>query len=145
MSREIKFRAWDTANDRMVDEPYKFHPINEYQKNTYQWTGDHVFYENWQDVDDGIDRPCFLMQFTGLKDKKAVEIFESDIVECDYGKGEVVWMLGGFWVRWIDDPEAEMEMLGLNKKFRRQREDGEQFTVIGNRYQNPELIAPQTI
>ena len=81
-----------------------------------------------------------IMRFTGLLDKVEVDIYESDIVECDYGRGEVVWMLGAWMVRWIDDKEAQMEFLGLNNKMRRAREDGEQFKVIGNRFSTPELL-----
>lgn len=121
--REIKFRAWD--------ENFRGGTMREFS------LGETLV----SDKDRTIDFNSLpVMQYTGLPDKDGKEIYKSDIVECDYGRGEVVWMLGAWMIRWIDDKEADMEFLGLNKKGRRAREDGERFAVIGNIHQNPELL-----
>jgi hypothetical protein len=81
--------------------------------------------------------PESLGQYTGLKDSKGNDIYQSDLVQCGYGTGIVVEILGCFMVRWVDDPEANMEFLGLNKTARRGREDDECFTIIGNIHDTP--------
>jgi len=65
-----------------------------------------------------------LMQYTGLKDVHGKEIYEGDIViegyKGKYGTYEVKWNVKGF-------------NLGS--------EDGDEYEVIGNIYENPELLA----
>jgi uncharacterized phage protein (TIGR01671 family) len=129
MNRVINFRAWDTLSPKM----FKGHSV------TIQSDGTVMFLNGAGDWIEGGER-VIIMQFTGLLDKSGKEIYEGDVVKCGYGIGEVVYMLGGFWVRWIHDKEADMEMLGLNKKFRHHREDQEAFEIIGNIYEHPNLL-----
>jgi hypothetical protein len=62
MTREIKFRVWDTYNTYMVFDPFRFRantdaPYEDARLNApYQYAGD------WQDDDDGAWRPCHVMQ-----------------------------------------------------------------------------------
>jgi hypothetical protein len=60
-NRVIKFRAWDLANQRMVDEPYKFYAITAEHYQYKEYVASSIFYETWQDVDDGIERPCHIL------------------------------------------------------------------------------------
>lgn len=78
-------------------------------------------------------------EYTGLKDKNGKKIFENDIVKCNYGIGKVIFHKGSFMVEWISDKEANMELLNSRKGIYA-RTDDELFEVIGNTFDNPELV-----
>ncbi len=70
-----------------------------------------------------------VMQYTGLKDKNGKEIYEGDIQ--DYGNGRIVvveFKDGCFGLRM---PNGDFEKTWVRP---------DQFKVIGNVYENPELI-----
>ena len=123
--KEIKFRAWLKEKEMLVDvlgisfeEKYVRLPIESEPSDEYWW------YETaW-----GFDE-VELMQFTGLKDKNGVEIYEGDVLfdeHCDVC-GVVTFEEGKF----LCETETYSDDLW---------EVCDYMVIVGNSYDNPELI-----
>ena len=130
--REIKFRAWDGR---------KMYYLDLYQTPSYDEPVDIVFRDREYEEQGWIDShltevTSFLMQYTGLKDKNGKEIYEGDILDFVHLYGvrpaPIFWRNGGFWVA-VNDPGYEDRWIVP---------DPEECEVIGNIYENPELLNP---
>lgn len=123
MAREIKFRAWQCTHKYMTDDITMLQD----SKSTDFYYGDP---EDGMSMRDDWE----LMQSTGLKDKDGKEIYEGDIGVSDKGTQ--------FIVLWIDDLHGFYMKTSLYGKecFDFREYMMIEFKVIGNIYENPELI-----
>ncbi len=127
MSREIKFRAWDKTNKRMVYDSTMFHIENGH---VYQMVC-------WGDIKVNLLSDDFILeQFTGLKDKNGKEIYEGDNVQFE-GEGGAVYEVV------YDDDVAAFAVHNWDTTthtFFYELGEEEEVVVIGNIHENPELI-----
>jgi uncharacterized phage protein (TIGR01671 family) len=125
MSREIKFRAYLENYEKMVNDLTGFYRINE------PWIK--LFWTEEDDVTDLFPtNSVILMQYTGLKDKKGKEIYEGDVVRTP------LLGLKLLEARYTNELAA-FELYDMKGK-RYQLDDNSDLEVIGNIYENPELI-----
>ncbi len=121
--REIKFRARHIKTSKWwygsSEVPYES-PL----------TGEHVYplWVFWRYIAQGILDRKTVGQYTGLKDKNGKEIYEGDIVKIVH-IFQVVFNEHGFW-------EAKNEY----SHFPITRYPQQSWTIIGNIYENPELL-----
>lgn len=163
--REIKFRAWHKESKKMLDvyglewsvdsivfrekrkallgedQPYRWHMMHLIGKDgvTEIARGHEMIASEYE-----------IMQFTGLLDKDGKEIYEGDIVDdpqsakeeyrgvITFGKvnlgcngSEYDYVVNGFYAQTPSDEERECTTNELNRG---------QLVVIGNIYENPELV-----
>jgi uncharacterized phage protein (TIGR01671 family) len=124
MNKPIKFRAWDKDNEEMRSV---------YELNVLK---------------NGVSVRCWgnpktlknieLMQFTGLLDKNGSEIYEGDLLRIDMEKFgvsdavyKVIWEDDGWALKDLSDDTLPAYIF----------HDKDRQEVIGNVYENPELLA----
>lgn len=119
--REIKFRAWDKAGEY-------FKPLDDDGDYYFRDDGDGLcLYDKW-----GECKNTVLMQFTGLKDKNGKEIYEGDIIKTLTGLTyEVFWCEGMVSFRLANKSTPANGYMYSTSTY---------DEVIGNIYENPELI-----
>lgn len=127
--REIKFRVWDLETRTM----YSVEDIRLRGCKT-------VILQHNRKRRVPLYSIC-LMQYTGVKDKNGVEIYEGDIIRGHTGRYQVDcvvrWSMGncGF----IAEPTiTDRTYLCLNPG------STKSYEVIGNIYENPELVSNET-
>ena len=121
MQRTIKFRAWDKTLNKI-----------------HSWST----IENHFTFEELLDDNFFeAMQYTGLKDKNDIEIYEGDIILVNvfmskHVTGLVAFDRGSFCVT------GNFEGWGYDcntTNFWEMSTNGNEYKVIGNIYENPEL------
>jgi uncharacterized phage protein (TIGR01671 family) len=123
--REIRFRVWDKKTETMWSPSMNLTLVG--GKATT------------------IDGNFILMQYTGLKDKNGVEVYEGDIVALDMWQGNehgyipedgvIKWHQESSAFKWFSGDPSDGNNYWLSQADEKQRE------VIGNIYENPELLA----
>lgn len=131
MARELKFRAWDTEKNEMAEVL------------SMSFDGDEIYLMDkecrvWTTVRDYIAIP---MQYTGLTDKNRKEIYEGDIILVGHYKCQckVVW--DDKCARFIgltNDKDEQIVYVNMVDK-----NNVSAVEVIGNIYENPELLYSQ--
>ena len=147
MSREIKFRAWDKTYSLMN---YKVQVGNtDYADQNYTCNSIWVDYGDIKNIGwiNADDKCIDLMQYTGLKDKNGVEIYEGDIIGgYPHGTVQVKWNndYACFECVWIEqecDEAGECYDKEISSLLANELDNcKDAWKVIGNIYQNPELL-----
>jgi len=111
--REIKFRAWDRERKEMLMPEKLCHLEGEMSKNLKE-----------------VAPYLELMQYTGLKDKNGEDIYEGDILKINNENMEVFFQDGYFG--WGKDHNGVYSFDPF---------ESEQTEIIGNIYDNPNLLS----
>ena len=120
--RDIKFRVWDNErnamfNSKSVDIDF-FEGKIEITSDTIRY--DEVYTDEIKDFE--------LMQYVDCKDKNNKEIYEGDIVKTKEHIGQIIYSKGMFFI----DVKEDFYLPVYNVS--------EFMEVIGNIYENPELL-----
>ena len=128
--RPITFRAWDKVKEIFTNYQIVDGMLYFMDKNTGVWKRDDK------------EKRFILMQSTGLQDKNGIEIFEGDIVRWkdlesfdDFKIDEVLKVeYSNEFLKWvaIDKNGLQDDLYDFS--------DNRELEVIGNIYENPELL-----
>jgi uncharacterized phage protein (TIGR01671 family) len=129
MNREIKFRAWHIPTKKMF--------------NVFSWCQDCVFEDSLDGAGTSPTLPaetkdCVLLQYTGLKDKNGVEIYDGDILAGVNGSiNGNDWLWGNYEIKY-QNGNHNVPIWGIYEN----QNSTHWFEIIGNIYENPELLKP---
>ena len=151
MNREIKFRAWNKLDKKMITDWLSCGPeLNSNFRNPVDWV---------------------YMQFTGLLDKNGREIFEGDVVRKGHYRyglnatnemiGVVTYQVKSSGCRYVLEPyrigpsikdgctgcptEIEPDLEYYNSRTEPDGNQADLIEVIGNIFENPELLGVKNV
>lgn len=137
--REIKFRAFVFEESRYYKQichtdDYLYRLINiessDGVNNTIKVHFDIPFMQTWFTNEKGKKNKFELEEYTGLKDKKGVEIYEGDILKTKNGVCYVIWFDASFALKSPGSESIDFEHSSVY----------ELSEIIGNIHENPELL-----
>jgi YopX protein len=146
--KQQKYRIWDKSDGCFITKNgHSLHCYSNWSIDVFsgklvdylgQIDGDHGdnFIQNFapdyfiKDLKAVKECPYVVQEFTGLKDAHGKEIYEGDIMFADEILWEVLFDLGMFCVRPLDDPKGKVTPLY-------QYPDAE---IIGNIFENPKPL-----
>src|SRR5699024_1498735 len=133
-----KFRAWDRTTNQMRG----CYGFNEMEQEVYvcsvaddEFNGQlktvHALRRSFDEV--------VVMQYTGCRDKNGIEIYEGDVIKDKYDKIWLVqWYVGAFVItNKIPDSDGQESTYSY---FNNLSNHHFYFEVIGNMWENPELL-----
>jgi uncharacterized phage protein (TIGR01671 family) len=126
MNREIKFRAWYASRQKMINSEMLF--INE--------ESDHGTCSLDTTIKN-LKSDYILMQFTGLHDKNGKEIYEGDVIAVDGEDKPMKITWGERQATFCIESEAWVFPHYFGEAL-----ESKDCVVIGNIYENPELLTP---
>ena len=141
MSRVVKFRAWHFelkkmfSAKEMTDDQMALLPDGYFSNIHSSSTKLSQIYSHYE---------MLPLQYTGLHDKNGKEIYEGDIVVSwnnkDLSLKDILHSFGAYKIFWSDEFSgwcSEGTKYGINAFY---KEHGLKMEVIGNIYENPELL-----
>ena len=131
--REIKFRAWVETREAMVTVTELGFLTN---GELHDFKSDDLGGFSVV-LSSSVGQTVKLMQFTGLKDKNGKEIYEGDI--CENGDWVPDAHAYSSWQEVVEWTEGDAGFRGIYPNG-----DGMECVVIGNIYENPELLVQPT-
>jgi len=135
MNRERKWRVWlDDEKDMVYTDNDDYEFFLDQKGTLWEWGYDPALGEYGLDLV-GPMKGVVIMDWTGTQDVNGKDIYEGDIVETDGQRGKVFIDFYGCRIQKVchceeikDKHYNYVNIYGLN------------VVVIGNRYQNPELL-----
>jgi uncharacterized phage protein (TIGR01671 family) len=147
--RELKFRAWDEEKKRMLYSTESY----DYGNTEFQFIDGELcvvrYRCGWNNfpIAEKAEGIKGVMQYTGLKDKNGREMYEQDIVDgfnnrfvIEYGINRIKKVAHDGEIVEVDVPSFYFRSLIYDDKVYPIVGDLDGLEVIGNVYQNPELL-----
>ena len=133
-----KFRAWDKDKKWMVYDVQDAYDGMWSERNSDEINDYYGYASTFQSFTD--EESFNFMQYTGLKDEKGIEIYEDDIVRVTDDDGSTDFADGGIGTV---GGMGDLFMWYINGEVQNGLYDIEMtayIEVIGNKYENPELL-----